>query len=239
MSRVDWEILEQIKGKKNFIFVGEAGSGKSEIAINFACCLKESAGKEVHFFDMDMTKPLYRSRDISHEMEKMGITVHYEEQFADAPTAVGGVRTCLRDQDKYVVMDVGGDYIGARLIGAYAPGLNAENTMVYYVLNAFRPWSDHIEHIDRTLGEILGVSHIRLEQVHMLSNPNTGAGTTEQEFLEGNQRMTEILAPYKPVDFACVREELYPEVRGKSKVPVFPVRLYLTYDWLTADEEEV
>ena len=89
-------------------------------------------------------------------MEKMGITVHYEEQFADAPTAVGGVRTCLRDQDKYVVMDVGGDYIGARLIGAYAPGLNAENTMVYYVLNAFRPWSDHIEHIDRTLGDILG-----------------------------------------------------------------------------------
>ena len=36
------EILEQIKGKKNIVFLGEAGSGKSEIAINFACALRRS-----------------------------------------------------------------------------------------------------------------------------------------------------------------------------------------------------
>lgn len=45
-------------GNKNFVFVGEAGSGKSEIAINFAHLLLEQSEKEIHFFDMDMTKPL-------------------------------------------------------------------------------------------------------------------------------------------------------------------------------------
>ena len=31
----------------------------------------------------------------------------------------------------------GGDHIGARAIGGYAPKLNKDNTIVYYVLNAY------------------------------------------------------------------------------------------------------
>lgn len=34
---------------KNFVFVGEAGSGKSEIALNFAHYLLEHSDKQVHF----------------------------------------------------------------------------------------------------------------------------------------------------------------------------------------------
>ena len=33
------------KGKKNFVFIGEAGSGKSEIAINFAVNLARIADR--------------------------------------------------------------------------------------------------------------------------------------------------------------------------------------------------
>ena len=55
------------KGKKNFVFIGEAGSGKSEIAINFAVNLARIADRPVHFFDMDQTKPLFRSRDVKEK----------------------------------------------------------------------------------------------------------------------------------------------------------------------------
>jgi len=41
----------------NFVFLGEAGSGKSEIAISFAKALAKAGDKPVHFFDLDMTKP--------------------------------------------------------------------------------------------------------------------------------------------------------------------------------------
>lgn len=92
-------------------------------------------------------------------------------------------------------MDVGGDYIGARSIGGYAPKINKEGTTVYYVLNAYRPWSDNIEHIDETLGKILGVSHIELGKLHMVNNPNNGLSTTKKEFLEGHQRMSELVNP--------------------------------------------
>ena len=33
---MDNEILESCKGYNNFLFIGEAGCGKSEIAVNFA-----------------------------------------------------------------------------------------------------------------------------------------------------------------------------------------------------------
>jgi len=43
-----------LTGKKNFVFVGEAGCGKSELSLNFARRLAAVADKPVHFFDLDM-----------------------------------------------------------------------------------------------------------------------------------------------------------------------------------------
>lgn len=228
------ELINQIaEDKSNFIFLGEAGSGKSEIAINFARHLSDLGSKEVHFFDMDMSKPLFRSRDLRSQIEDMGIIFHYEEQFMDAPTLVGGVNRFLRDENCYVVMDIGGDYIGARSIGGFAPALNNESTIAYYVLNAYRPWSYDIEHIDKTLGDILGVSHIHLDHLHLINNPNIGPGTTAQEFLEGSREMTKIMSPYRAIDFSCVKKELYEEVENLLDEPLMPIDLYLTYPWMT------
>ena len=77
--------------------------------------MAELGGKPVHFFDLDMTKPLFRSRDRREALEALGVEVHYEAQFMDAPTLTGGVRQRLNDPHCCAVLDVGGDYIGARL----------------------------------------------------------------------------------------------------------------------------
>lgn len=218
--------------KKNFIFLGEAGSGKSEIAVNLAMDLAKNSTKKVHFFDMDMTKPLFRSRDLSEEFEKTGVKLHYEEQFMDAPTLVGGVSRILKDKDAIVIIDVGGDYIGARSIGGFAPLLNQEDTIVYYILNAMRPWSYDIEHIDGTLGKIIGVSHINLSQIKLIDNPNSGVTTTASEYLEGSRQMIETVTPYMPIEFSCVSEDLYDVVKKEAKLTVVPLHLYLTYQWM-------
>lgn len=229
------EIINHAAEQKynNFLFIGEAGSGKSEIAINFARRLSALGGKEVHFFDMDMTKPLFRSRDLREELQEMGIVFHYEEQFMDAPTLVGGVNRFLKNVDCYVVMDVGGDYIGARSVGGFAPVLNRADSMIYYVINAYRPWSYDMEHIDQVLGAILGVSHIQVEKLHLISNPNMGYDTKPEEVVEGQRKLEEIVGPYKDLDFACVSEELYDEVKARIAIPVLPLKLYLNYPWVT------
>lgn len=222
---------EFTSNKSNFIFVGEAGSGKSEIAINFAKYLADLNDKPVHFFDMDMTKPLFRSRDVKEEIEGMGIIFHHEEQFFDAPTIVGGVNLLLKDDSCYVVMDVGGNDIGARAIGGFAPKVNNHNTTVYYVLNAYRPWSDDLNHIDGTLSSILKISRIKLDKVHMISNPNNGISTTVEEVLEGNSKMLKMIGPLMDIEFTCVSDTLYNQIKTKTDIPLMPIHLYLTYPW--------
>ena len=65
--------FEQLmKEKKNFVFIGEAGSGKSEIVLNIANKLAASTEKKVDLFDLDQTKPLYRSRDLQEDFAARG-----------------------------------------------------------------------------------------------------------------------------------------------------------------------
>lgn len=218
---------------KNFVFIGEAGSGKSEIALNYAIQLQKNSERQVHFFDMDMTKPLFRSRDLCAELEAMGIKLHFEEQFMDAPTLVGGVRRLLKAPDCYVVMDIGGDYIGARAIGGFARELSRADSMICYAINPYRPWSLDLEHIDQVLGGILGSSHIPLEKLHLVSNPNIGSGTDLSDVAAGHERLVQLLSPYKPVTFMCVKEELYEAVKETSALPVMPLHLFLNYPWNT------
>ncbi len=227
------ELIKRIteKSKKNFVFLGEAGSGKSEIALNFALYLARLKNKRVHFFDMDMTKPLFRSRSALAEMEAEGIKFHYEEQFMDAPTLVGGVNRLMRDVDSYVVMDVGGDHIGARAVGGFAAELNKGYTNVFYVLNAFRPWSYDIDHIDRTLVDIMGVSNVLLDNIKMINNPNLGPETSVNDFIEGCRKMDAMVNPYKKIEFACVREAIYEKVKNQVDVDLMPLHLFLQYPW--------
>ena len=216
----------------SFAFLGEAGCGKSEIAINLALSLAAQGERPVHFFDLDMTKPLFRSRDQAAFLEAGGVSVHFEEQFYDAPTTAGGVEKLLRDAGCYTVLDIGGDYIGARSVGGYAPWLNRPDTVVWYVVNPYRPWSADIEHIDRVLGQVLGVSHIRLDRLRMIGNPNLGPDTTAQEVLDGAAKLRDILGPYKKIDFFTVKEDLAPELEASLPGKTLPIRLLLTYEWV-------
>ncbi|MDY4532022.1 MAG: ATP-binding protein [Enterocloster aldenensis] len=50
----------------NIVLIGEAGSGKTEIAANIAILLAEKDEKPVYLIDMDQTKCLFRARDFSY-----------------------------------------------------------------------------------------------------------------------------------------------------------------------------
>ena len=127
-----WEGLLR---QRNIVFLGEAGCGKSELAVHLALELA-GQGREVHFFDLDQTKPLMRSRDAEGLLERAGITVHFEQQCADAPTQVGGIVPLLLDEDKTVILDVGGNDTGAKLIGGLSAILRASRLkMPRFLLN--------------------------------------------------------------------------------------------------------
>ena len=212
---------------RNYVLIGEAGCGKSELSINLARWLLKT-GKRVDLFDLDMTKPLFRTREQADMLTNMGIRFHFEEQFADAPTVGGGVLRALKDAQSYTVLDVGGDYIGARAIGGYAPILNQEDTAVLYIITPFRPWATTADRAGLVLSEVLGVSHIDPQRVVLIGNPNLGGETTVNDVLQGYQMLIDMV---ERLDGLCVEKSLSDAVRRQITVPVFPITRYLEYPW--------
>lgn len=213
----------------NAVFLGEAGCGKSEIAMELALRLAALGDKPVHFFDLDMTKPLFRSRDAGHLLESAGVQVHFEQQFMDAPTLAGGIRTLLKDNNSYTVLDLGGDDIGARSVGGLAPLLNRGETAVYYVINPYRPWSMDAAHIRGGLARILGVSHVQPEKLRFVGNPNLGAHTEAADVRAGAALLQKTVGALAPVRFFCAKEELCGAL--PPDIPALPLRPRLTYEW--------
>lgn len=222
-----------LNGKKNIVVLGEAGCGKSEIALNFAVQLKAQKGAVVDLFDLDQTKPLFRSRDAQQTIQAHGIQLHYETHHFDAPTVVSGVPESLTDPARVSILDIGGGETGARMIGRFARQINRAHTAVLYIVNPYRPWSQGISAFEETLSSILRVT--RIDRVRMLCNPNLGAQTTLEEFLEGLQR-AEAMLPCK-VEGACVQKRLYADARKSCGIPILPLELFLQYEW--TDEKEV
>ena len=215
--------LASLLRSSNTVFLGEAGCGKSELAVYWALALV-SQGREVHFFDLDQTKPLMRSRDAAALLTDAGVTVHFEQQRADAPTQVGGVVPLLLDEDKAVILDVGGSDTGAKLIGGYAHLL--QNADVWFVVNPYRPWSASVEHIDGTLSAVLRAS--RLKMPRFLLNPHLGRDTTAEEYLAGVEQGLALLSPYVTVEAAAVPEALYAQVRTETSLPLIPITTHIS-----------
>ena len=216
-------MLNELQRHSNSIFLGEAGCGKSELAVHLALELARQ-GREVHFFDLDQTKPLMRSRDAEGLLEKAGVTVHFQQQYADAPTQVGGLIPLLLDEKKAVILDVGGNDTGAKLIGGYAHLLKAAD--VWFVVNPYRTWSATTEHIDGTLSAILRAS--RLKMPRFLLNPNLGGGTTPEEYLSGIKLGLEMLSPYVTVEAAAVPAPLYEQAKAETALPLIPITSHIS-----------
>ena len=158
--------------EKNLVFIGEAGSGKTETAVNLALRMAREGERRVHFFDMDQTKPLFRARDCEAQLEREGVVFHFQAQYLDAPTVASGVIETLRDEGSAVIMDIGGGSHGSHMIGQFSHLLNSANTLVLYIVNPFRPWSGSREDIEVTMRRVLGAA--RLGSFSLVADPHLG-----------------------------------------------------------------
>ena len=217
------ELMEE---NKNFVFIGEAGSGKSEITLNIAAKLAENTDKPVELFDLDQTKPLFRSRDMQESFAKRGVTINYQDQYLDAPVMVGGVRVSLIGEG-YTLLDIGGGHQAAKFAGTYSDLLGKDDAVPVYIVNPYRPWTKSVDAIDATMRHILG--SMRLDHIYVLANPNLGHGTTAEEFLEGLKKTDELFDGFTKVASACVRRDIYEQVKDRTDRHLLPIDLFLTH----------
>ena len=73
--------------KRITLFVGHYGSGKTNLAVNYAMYLHRQ-GKRVILADMDIVNPYFRSKDSEQELSALGIKTlssPYANTNLDAP----------------------------------------------------------------------------------------------------------------------------------------------------------
>jgi hypothetical protein len=128
------------------VVVGNYGSGKTEVSVNLALDLA-SRGLAVSIADLDVVNPYFRCREATEEMESRGIRVivpRGELHAAELPVLLPEVRGSIVAAKGVTILDVGGDDVGARILGSLASVVRELPHALYQVVNERRPFTDSV-----------------------------------------------------------------------------------------------
>jgi hypothetical protein len=106
-----------------------------------------------------------------------------ENVFADLPIIVPQIRGILRSGDHKVIIDVGGDDTGARVLGSLADVMPDEDLDCLLVLNFRRPGTQGSDEAEQMIRRIEAVSRVRVSG--LISNTHLMDETTVEVVEEG------------------------------------------------------
>lgn len=213
--------------KKISIITGHYGSGKTNVSVNLALSLK-SEGKKVVVIDLDIVNPYFRTADFKELLEEKGIEVItpiYANTNLDIPALPASISAALEQDEKYVVIDVGGDDAGAIALGRYAKILANRDYDMYYVINAYRYMTKNSAEATELLREIEDAA--RIKGTKLINNSNLGKLTTLESVSRSTEFADEVSKLTKlPVAFTCIKND----VDCKSE-DFFPCEIFVKSVW--------
>ena len=216
--------------KRLTLFAGHYGSGKTNIAVNYALQLAKE-GKAVCIADMDIVNPYFRTADSAKELAAAGVHL-VSPQFAntnvDLPALPAEAYRLVTDRKTYAVMDIGGDDRGAYALGRYVPAIREEgNYRMIFVANCYRPLTRTAEDAIEVMKEIEAACGLAFTDI--VNNSNLGSETTPQtimdslDFIEKLSKLSGL-----PLFTHTARADVAQALEGKLH-PVFPLQLQEKY----------
>lgn len=214
------------------IFCGHYGSGKTEVAINYAIKLA-GEGKNVTIIDMDNVNPYFRTADAKKVLSEHGIELiasEFANSNLDMPTVPHETKKVFCDNSRTVIFDVGGDDDGAFILGQFNRFFRQEGYKMTLVANTKRP-------LTTTCGELYDMAKSierasRLEFTDIANNTNIGNLTDGNTLFSGYdeiKKLSDMLCV--PVSMHCgvpaALEKLPPEL-GEN---IFPMKIYIKMPW--------
>lgn len=216
-----------------FIFAGYTGTGKTEIAINYALSLHQS-GVPVALLDFDIVKPYIRIRDKADILKAAGLNVltpSDEYAHADMPIIPPHTYSWVADKSRKLVIDVGGDKQGSTTIGQFMPRIEPGGYEFILVVNPFRPFSNTVESIKRIASDVAFGAHTRF--THIAANPHLKEKSDKEEFFKGLEIIKDASREMNlPMKLVAVSNENNFEVSdGQLPAPRLPLQLFIKYPW--------
>ncbi|MBR2322256.1 MAG: hypothetical protein IKA54_01545 [Clostridia bacterium] len=212
--------------KRIIIFSGHYGSGKTNIAVNFATDLKKRHDK-VAVADLDIVNPYFRTKDSLDLFEREGIRLicsEYANSNVDIPALPQDIYAVTDDTTYKMVVDVGGDDRGALALGRLTPKIIAENDYeMLLVINCYRPLTPNASSTVEVAREIESACKIKFTGI--VNNSNLGDLTCEEDVLSSLSYAQEISSLMKiPVKYTTVKSDLYKSLSGKIE-NLYPLNL--------------
>jgi len=216
--------------KRLTLFAGHYGSGKTNLAVNYAIALA-AEGKKVCIADLDIVNPYFRTADSEAELKQAGVEL-IRPQFAnsnvDLPALPAEAYRLVQDKRAYGVMDIGGDDRGAYALGRYVPYIREENNYrMLFVANFCRPLTQTAEEALEVMGEIEAACGLAFTDI--VNNTNLAGLTDVQTLVQSTEELRRLSRlSGLPVFFTGVRADLAP-LLPEAVGPVLPLRLQKKY----------
>ncbi len=213
--------------KRLTLFAGHYGSGKTNIAVNYALHLA-AEGKKVCIGDLDIVNPYFRTKDSAAELEAAGVEL-ISPQFAnsnvDLPALPAEIYRLVQDSSIYSVMDIGGDDRGAYALGRYAPYILKENNYrMAFVVNFLRPLTTTAQEALEVMREVEAACGLKFTCI--VNNTNLGNETTKEILNASLEKLDELCKLSQLPLWMTTAEETLAKT---MEIPVFGLRLQEKY----------
>ena len=143
--------------KRITIFSGHYGSGKTNLAVNYAFML-EKEGYGVSIADLDIVNPYFRTKDSEKMFAEKGIeliSLPFANTSVDLPSLLSAAYGLFQRRDRQVIIDLGGDDRGALALGRFVPRILEENDYdMVFTVNFYRPLTTTAEEALEVFREI-------------------------------------------------------------------------------------
>ena len=228
--------------KKMFVLIGNYGSGKSELALNFAIKAAER-GERTELLDLDMVNTYFRLTErgkMTRMKEIRLVSPNYSCSGIETLSLPAEVASAFAMDWDTVVFDVGGDAVGSTALGRYHQDFmdmldEGGELEVLNVVNTRRPLAGTAEKIIR-LQEEMEV-HSRLKISGMINNTNLAVATGEADLRDGYEIIKEVSEKTGvPVLYTSGKKEFLDKFLSEGHDPKFigtPIEIdtFMQRDW--------
>ncbi len=223
--------------KRITIFSGHYGSGKTNVAVNYALWLK-GYYSNVSIADLDIVNPYFRTKDSMKILAENGVKLissEFANSNVDVPALPAETYGVLQNKEIHAVIDVGGDDRGALALGRYSEAIVEDGDYeLLFVINKFRPLTRNADMTLEIMAEIENACHMKFTAI--VNNSNIGDETTPQDVLDSLSYANEVSRRAGiPIKMTAVKKDLYEELSDKIE-NLMPIELYVRQSWAERNE---
>ncbi len=225
------------------VIVGGYGSGKSEVSVNLARHVSAGGARRVSIADLDIVNPYFRSREAADELRKLGITPLVPpgaQASADLPIIIPEIKGAIEQNnqdDGILILDVGGDDVGARVLSSLAGSFTPGTYELLLVLNGNRPFTADVEGACRVMSEIESSSRLKftgiISNTHMMDDTTVETVTTGLKLASATGERTGLPVVF----FSAVGEIVEQMDLRRTDVPLLRLNRSLLKPWEVRGEE--